>query len=149
MHAVRFFQIIVVLSRTHSFNSCPIECRLSRTDKPWQCIVSLRFIVDASGQLLDQVRNEQFGDIIYDKAEVEARIRRAQHAILNPHKTRESVLNEGSIRKEDPSLPKFSVNCVTLQISGPDVADLSFCDLPGAICRYNFLLPLAISLFFV
>ncbi|KAF8152891.1 P-loop containing nucleoside triphosphate hydrolase protein [Pholiota molesta] len=109
---------------------CPIECRLSRTDKPWQCIVSLRFIVDASGQLLGQVRNEQFGGIIYDKAEVEARIRRAQHAILNPHKTRESVLNEGIIPKEDSSLPKFSVNCVTLQISGPDVADLSFCDLP-------------------
>ncbi len=25
----------------------------------------------------------------------------------------------------------FSKNCITLQISGPDVADLSFCDLPG------------------
>jgi hypothetical protein len=25
----------------------------------------------------------------------------------------------------------FSTNCVSLQISGPSVADLSFCDLPG------------------
>lgn len=116
-----------------------MECRLSRTDKPWQCIVSLRSTVDASDQLLGQVRNEQFGGIIYDKAEVEERIRRAQRAILNPHKSRESVLNEVNMQKDDPSQSKFSVNCVTLQISGPDVADLSFCDLPGAICSNFFV----------
>jgi hypothetical protein len=86
------------------------------------------------------VSNVQFGGIIYNTTEVEGRIRRAQHAILNPHKTREDVLKqeEEVIGKQDPSLPKFSVNCVTLQISGPDIADLSFCDLPGAICC-NFL----------
>jgi hypothetical protein len=27
----------------------------------------------------------------------------------------------------------FSGDCVSLEISGPDVADLSFCDLPGAL----------------
>jgi hypothetical protein len=33
----------------------------------------------------------------------------------------------------DPPESSFSKDCVTLEISGPDVADLSFCDLPGAV----------------
>ncbi|KAF8176921.1 P-loop containing nucleoside triphosphate hydrolase protein, partial [Pholiota molesta] len=29
---------------------CPLECRLARSDAPWQCIVSLRFITDPDGR---------------------------------------------------------------------------------------------------
>ncbi|KAH9474808.1 Interferon-induced GTP-binding protein Mx2 [Psilocybe cubensis] len=116
---------------------CPTECHLTRTDAPWQCIVSLRITTDSNGKPLGQVRNEQFGDIIYDKSQVEDRIRRAQRAILNPQQSLDLqfFLNE---REDDinTKLTKqlaFSLNCITLSISGPDVADLSFCDLPGLI----------------
>lgn len=113
---------------------CPTECRLSRSDAPWQCVVSLRFITDANGQALGQARNDPFGSIIYDKTEVEERIRRAQLAILNPQIPAKSFLHgeandEGSMHTQGQL--SFSHNSVTLQISGPDVADLSFCDLPG------------------
>ena len=109
---------------------CPTECRLARSDSPWQCIVSLRSIVDGAGQPLGQARNERFGPIIYEKQEVEDRIRRAQKAILNPNKPLKYFLEEDDEEEFDSQL-SFSLNSVTLQISGPDVADLSFCDLPG------------------
>ncbi|KAF8623386.1 hypothetical protein AX17_007424 [Amanita inopinata Kibby_2008] len=111
---------------------CPTECRLSQMNKPWQCIVSLRFITDAHGQPLGQARNEIFGPVITKKSEVEERIRRAQRAVLNPSKPRRDFLDGEDADIFGPEL-SFSNNCVSLQISGPDVADLSFCDLPGLI----------------
>lgn len=35
----------------------------------------------------------------------------------------------------------FSTDYVSLQISGPDVADLSFCDLPGEIRLVSLMIP--------
>ncbi|RXW23705.1 hypothetical protein EST38_g2163 [Candolleomyces aberdarensis] len=115
---------------------CPTECRLSRSDSPWQCKVSLRFITDKNGQLLGQVRNEAFGPVIYNKAEVEERIKRAQRAILNPSRPRKQFL-DGDDNNSRLTELSFSNNCVSLQISGPDVADLSFCDLPGLIASVS------------
>ncbi len=90
----------------------------------------MRFIKDVNGQLLGTARNEQFGEVIYVKAEVEERIRRAQRAILNPNK-RSTEFLEGDDEDLSENQLSFSINCVSLQISGPGVADLSFCDLPG------------------
>jgi energy-coupling factor transporter ATP-binding protein EcfA2 len=109
---------------------CPTECRLSYSDEPWKCIISLRFITDASGQPLSQVRNESFGPTIFNKVKVEERIRRAQRAILNPSIAYRQFL-EGEDEDPEERQLTFSTNCVSLQISGRDVADLSFCDLPG------------------
>jgi hypothetical protein len=114
-------------------------------------VVSLRFITDAKGQALGQVRNDRFGPIIYNKVEVEERIRRAQRAILNPSTEARNFLQGDDEDPEDRQLT-FSNNCVSLQISGRDVgmlttvslplrknthylekADLSFVDLPGLI----------------
>ncbi len=92
--------------------------------------MSLRFIKDANGQLLGTARNEQFGEVIYNKAEVEERIRRAQRAILNTNRRFTEFL-EGDDEDLSENHLSFSMNCVSLQISGPGVADLSFCDLPG------------------
>ena len=78
-----FFFASNFLASNQPTSSCPTECRLSYSEYPWQCIVSLRFITD---ELLGQARNEVFGSVIYDKSEVEERIRRAQRAILNPKK---------------------------------------------------------------
>ncbi|KAH9485775.1 Interferon-induced GTP-binding protein Mx2 [Psilocybe cubensis] len=111
---------------------CPTECKLSKSNAPWQCIVSLRYITDASGQVLGQAQNPVFGSVIYDKSQVEDRIRRAQLAILNPNKPLKYFLEETDFEDLKPQL-SFSINAVSLQISGPDVADLSFVDLPGLI----------------
>ncbi|KAF9047683.1 P-loop containing nucleoside triphosphate hydrolase protein [Panaeolus papilionaceus] len=115
---------------------CPTECRLSHSSCPWQCVVSLRFITDSRGQPLGQARNQPFGPIIYDKSQVEERIRRAQKAILNPSKPAKLFL-EGDDSVMNMTELTFSTNCVSLQISGPDVADLSFCDLPGLIASVS------------
>ncbi|KAH6910212.1 P-loop containing nucleoside triphosphate hydrolase protein [Coprinopsis sp. MPI-PUGE-AT-0042] len=115
---------------------CPTECRLSRSEVPWQCEVSLRFITDAKGQLLGQARNEPFGGVINDKTLVEDRIRRAQRAILNPGKPTKLFLDDKEELDFEDSLT-FSNNCVSLKISGVDVADLSFVDLPGLIASVS------------
>lgn len=128
MHPV----ILSVVERSkRSFDGlprCPTECRLSRSDAPWKCTVELRFITDKNGQTLGQARNEAFGDPIFDKSEVEDRIRRAQRAILNPSKPSRNFLDDN---EEDLAEVSFSTNYISLQISGPGVADLSFVDLPG------------------
>ncbi|OSC98818.1 hypothetical protein PYCCODRAFT_1417176 [Trametes coccinea BRFM310] len=109
----------------------PTECRLFHSTDPWKCEVSLRILTDSEGRPLGQARNERFGETIYDKSEVEERIKRAQRAILNPSTDLNKFLEEGSehLGRE----LSFSTNAVCLQISGPDVEDLSFCDLPGLI----------------
>ncbi|KAJ7159212.1 P-loop containing nucleoside triphosphate hydrolase protein [Mycena crocata] len=112
---------------------CPTECRLSRSEAPWKCDVVLRFInviSDENGQIVGQTRSELFGDTILDRSEVEDRLRRAQSAILNPEKPSQDFL-EGD--EDDAPELSFSTNYISLQISGPDVADLSFVDLPGLI----------------
>ncbi|TFK45126.1 P-loop containing nucleoside triphosphate hydrolase protein [Crucibulum laeve] len=116
---------------------CPTECRLSRSNGPWQCIIALRFITDSKGQVLGQARNEMFGPTIFDKAQVEERIRRAQRAILNPAKLAKDFLTGEDEDLQSPSELSFSTNCVSLQITGPEVADLSFCDLPGLIASVS------------
>jgi len=118
---------------------CPMECRLSYCDNGWKCIVCLRFITDPNGQPLDQVHNELFGPAIFNKAEVEERIRRAQRAILNPSTPHSEFLDNEDVDPEEHQL-SFSTNCVSLQISGRDVADLSFCDLPGEFSTFNVVL---------
>lgn len=89
--------------------------------------MSLRLLTDKHGQPTP-VRTVAFGDPIYDPAEVAERIKRAQRAILNPSSKPRVFLNGG-----DETAPEitFSRNCVSLEISGPDVIDLSFVDLPG------------------
>jgi hypothetical protein len=79
------------------------------------------------------VVNIPFGPPITDKADVEDRIRRAQRAILNPGINSQKFLHELEDQTDDQAELSFSRNCVSLEISGKDVADLSFVDLPGLI----------------
>lgn len=88
--------------------------------------------MDEHGQPLKQVRNEQFGPPITDRNAVEERLRRAQRAILNPSSD-VKVFLDGEDKDPQSSELTFSSNCVSVQISGTGVADLSFCDLPGAV----------------
>ncbi|KAF9078476.1 P-loop containing nucleoside triphosphate hydrolase protein [Rhodocollybia butyracea] len=118
---------------------CPTECRLSYAEAPalWKCVIFIRTITDKNGQPLGRARNEQFGDVILDKEDVEERIffvekriKRAQYAILNPDVPWNQILSgEIDIESNENGLT-FSSNYVSF-------ADLSFCDLPGILsfCR--------------
>ncbi|KAJ7494128.1 P-loop containing nucleoside triphosphate hydrolase protein [Mycena latifolia] len=96
---------------------CPTECRLSRSDTAWKCTVELRFIADKSGQTLGQPLTEAFGEPIFDKSE-----------------PARSFLDDDD---EDSPETSFSTNYISLQISGPEVANLSFVDLPGLIASVS------------
>ena len=85
--------------------------------------------------------NLPFGAVITDKSCVEERIRRAQRVILNPTTNSEHFLS-GPDGDPDTMELSFSKNCVCLEISGPDLTDLSFCDLPGMLFpRYPMIPP--------
>ncbi|KAF9443091.1 hypothetical protein P691DRAFT_788503 [Macrolepiota fuliginosa MF-IS2] len=85
-----------------------------------------------------QSHNEPFGPVIYDKKEVKDRIQRAQLVILNPDQSAASFLDDDELGTAlsspgEASSLTFLMNCISLAISGPDVADLSFVDLLGLI----------------
>jgi len=83
-------------------------------------------------------QNTLFGPVIRDKEEVEERIRRAQRAILRPSQDPDTFLSGPDEDSGNRELT-FSKNCVSLEISGPELTDLSFCDLPGTICSLYIL----------
>jgi hypothetical protein len=92
--------------------------------------VSLRFATDDVGNPYGSApKNVQFGSVIKNPKDVEDRLRQAQRAILNPSVDFRHFL-DGTATDTNNAL-NFSTNCVSLEIRGPDVTDLSFCDLPG------------------
>ncbi|KAF8515813.1 P-loop containing nucleoside triphosphate hydrolase protein [Hysterangium stoloniferum] len=113
---------------------CPTECKLIHSPKRWQCAVSVRIVTDGAGEPLPEVRNIPFGDPMTDPAKVEERIRRAQRAALNPDKDYRAFLDGEA---SPGNALDFTKNCVSLDISGPDITDLSFCDLPGLIASVS------------
>ena len=69
---------------------------------------------------------------MYDQSEVEHRLRNAQRAILNPSiPVEDFVDNITTPETKSESELSFSRNYISIHISGPALADLSFCDLPG------------------
>ncbi|KAH8818765.1 P-loop containing nucleoside triphosphate hydrolase protein [Flagelloscypha sp. PMI_526] len=110
---------------------CPTECRLTRSDESWKGIVKLHLSTDARGQPIP-VRNVPFGPTIRSKVDIEERIRHAQRAILNPSVDDVTRFLTEDLDEEGSPEIDFS-NWVSLEICGPDMADLSFIDLPGLI----------------
>lgn len=108
---------------------CPTECRLTHTESDWTCVVKLHLNTDERGSPI-KPHVIPFGGALTSKSEVEERIRRAQRAILNPNTDPESFLRGATVDENETS---FSRNYVSLDISGRDLADLSFVDLPGLI----------------
>ncbi|KAF8315707.1 P-loop containing nucleoside triphosphate hydrolase protein [Clavulina sp. PMI_390] len=114
---------------------CPTECTMIQTPDPWKCAVYLRFKYDSYGQpLTGGQRQMPFGGTIEDPAEVKDRVARAQLAILNPD-LGNANFPESFLTGEPPttSAITFSGNTIVLKVSGPEVVDLSFVDLPGII----------------
>ena len=95
-------------------------------------MVSLRIVTDVNGAKLAEPERVGFGDTIFDKLLVTERIRRAQCAILNPNTDPYFFLDAGPDDfKDSENHLSFSANFVCLEISGKDMDDLSFIDLPG------------------
>ncbi|TFY58284.1 hypothetical protein EVJ58_g6511 [Rhodofomes roseus] len=116
-----------------------MECRLLSSAGPWSCQISIRWEFHADGKRRNKVEEVPFGDILTDKGEVEMMLRRAQAAVLDTERPLSQFivmdadeLDSLSPRNSETALP-FSQNIVCVDISGPNLTDLSFVDLPGII----------------
>lgn len=117
----------------HLRDRCPMECRL-QYGKVWSCKISLRFHVDRTGQPLTVIRNIPFGPTLDNAEDVEKMLRRAQRAILRPDLDPSIFIDDSDLHVFGVPLT-FSRNCVCIQVSGPNVPDLYFYDLPGRFRR--------------
>ena len=101
----------------------------------WSCQISLIFMYDAAGKRLDEPQVMSFGERLYDSADVERRLKRAQDAILQiPHEGAHDVttyLQDTVVGS--PKSVGFSRNVVRLDVTGPELVDVTFIDLPGII----------------
>ncbi|KAL4244709.1 hypothetical protein ABKN59_010897 [Abortiporus biennis] len=113
---------------------CPMECRLSHSQDEWSCQISIREEFDGFGHPRDQVQERRFGHRINDKKYVELMIQRAQASVLNPFLSRDTVaaMSLKELQQIRNTL-QFSQNIVCVDISGPELPDLAFIDLPGLI----------------
>lgn len=112
-----------------------MECRL-QFGETWSCKVMLRFEFDSDGNRLSTSREVSFGAPISNKADVTARLRRAQRAILRPSINANKFLDDSDLETSGPEL-SFSKNYVCIHVQGPDVPDLTFYDLPGTLQRHS------------
>jgi hypothetical protein len=126
---------------------CPLQLNL-RNDEAvnarWTCIISLvkkfTFSPDSdpfANPLYPWIENDMpsatpFGTV-YSKNDLEAAIRRAQIATLNPHLPPYPFMNPDF--HDTSILVQFSPNVVSLNISAPNIPNLSFYDLPGVISQ--------------
>ncbi|PPJ56133.1 hypothetical protein CBER1_02089 [Cercospora berteroae] len=109
----------------------------------WSCAISLQYAYNylpgASNSEFDgwakygQIDIVQFAQIT-NKADLELNLRRAQTAILNPSKNwrHYSDLSAHEMGKAKYQVD-FSPNVICLEITAPNLLELSFYDLPGAI----------------
>ncbi|KAH7912598.1 P-loop containing nucleoside triphosphate hydrolase protein [Hygrophoropsis aurantiaca] len=114
---------------------CPMECRMSSSENPWSCRISIRWEYDENNNQMKDVTEVPFGEVITNKDEVEIALRCAQAAVLHPATPAtqfQGLKGEELERFKGKSLP-FSRNVVCVDLEGPDLTDLSFIDLPGII----------------
>lgn len=104
----------------------------------WSCSIEISNEFSADGRPLDLPNTIPFGPpFIQNKGEVELWIRRAQAAILSPHRPPADFIrmSEAELKlnaKADQSrILQFSKNVVQVNVNDPSATDLSFVDLPG------------------
>jgi hypothetical protein len=94
----------------------------------WRCSIGIIREVDGNGDPLPVPEHIPFGPDLDTVDDVCDRIERAQLAILRPDRDPIEFVNA---RYLDRGEGGFSFNSIVVEISGPDVIDLSFVDLPG------------------
>ena len=115
-----------------------MECRLSHDSSgPWSCQIKIRWEFSDASRRRAEVEEVDFGPRLLDRSRVEIMLRRAQAAVLNPARPLSEFLE---MDERDPRLTvkeknqyQFSRNVVCVELTGPDLADLSFVDLPGML----------------
>jgi hypothetical protein len=96
------------------------------------CTVSLQLNTATDGSVLTNPQKIPFGQPITEKSEVTERIKRSQKAILNPSTSPDAFLSGAISGDSAEDELSFSANRIVLNITGPDVTDLNFIDLPGS-----------------
>ena len=117
-----------------------MECRLAHSSKEWSCQIKIRWEYEADNvKRREEVEEVEFGPLLTDKAKVEPMLRRAQAAVLNPDEKpsifvamSDEDMSKRAETRSKKTLP-FSRNVVCMELAGPDLADLSFVDLPGTL----------------
>lgn len=114
-----------------------MECRLSHSSGAWSCQIKIRWEYETDGRTRrKEVEEIMFGPLLTDKTKVEPMLRRAQAAVLNPECDPSKFLDTSLDARKSVFGGKkplaFSRNVVCIELCGPELADLSFVDLPGA-----------------
>ena len=113
-----------------------MECNMSsNANTGWSCKIHIRYEYNQNGEAQPHV-SQSFGPVIKNQSHVELWIRRAQAAVLSPHRPPSDFLamSESEIRENartDAAILPFSNNVVQVNLEDPDATDLSFIDLPG------------------
>ena len=112
---------------------CPFECRMTHSETPWTCQISIRHEFLADGSRSPEVHEVKFGDTITDKGAVELMLRRAQAAVLNQQKDFHEFITMSAreLKHFGGNQLQFSRNAVCVDLHGSDLTDLAFIDLPG------------------
>jgi GTPase SAR1 family protein len=121
---------------------CPFRITTSKGTKsrrPWTCIVSLQQHSDLHGRgqwrRRDETNITHFATI-YDEGDLEAVLRRAQLALLNPQEDPKHFL-DSDWNKHTNNKAVFSPNVISLEIQASNLPELEFYDLPGCINSYD------------
>lgn len=108
---------------------------MSSDTTSWYCTIEIRTEYDRNGSR-QSVQTQSFGPPIVDKSQVELWIRRAQAAVLSPHRNPSDFqsMSETELKalaRHDTNMLQFSKNVVQINVKDPETTDLSFVDLPG------------------
>lgn len=116
---------------------------MTSTSQPFSVQVHLRYEFDDDGQRKREVLEVPFGSPLFNKSDVELRLRQAQAAILLNHSDASEIDTllempalELPSKLNETSIPRVSRNVVCVDVRGPNLANLSFFDLPGGYFHY-------------
>ncbi|KAK6346526.1 hypothetical protein TWF696_006651 [Orbilia brochopaga] len=121
---------------------CPLEITLTEDPAPaapWRCRISLRFHKDYNpkkrGDPWVDTQHQQFFFMNVDNPDhVEHALIRAQLAVLNPTKPWTQFTDKAlSLPSSETTDVPFSPNVICMEITGNNIPNLSFIDLPGII----------------
>jgi hypothetical protein len=116
---------------------------MSSGAETWSCTIELRNEFDSRGSRAPRIETKEFA-VIHDKSQIELAIRRAQTAVLSPHKEPGLFLGMSATQlkdfmAQDSDCLKFSKNVVQINVKDPEATDLSFVDLPGLLLLFASL----------
>lgn len=98
------------------------------TTGTWSCSISLQIDSDGRRTVVP------FGSKIYTRSDVELWIRRAQAAVLSPHRSPSDFFKKSEQELKtgvDPDRLQFSKDSIRVDIMDPESPNLDFVDLPG------------------